>query len=81
MELTRRAERDFDALPIDMQKRVNRLFDVLAENPRAHGAIKLQGPEKLYRIRSGDWRIIYEIRDAVLLVLVVKIGNRRDVYR
>ena len=81
VELTRPAEREFDALPRDAQVRVNRIFDVLAENPRTHGAIKLHGPDKLYRIRAGDWRVLYEIRDAVMLVLAVKIGNRRDVYR
>ncbi|HOC57210.1 MAG TPA: type II toxin-antitoxin system RelE/ParE family toxin [Verrucomicrobiota bacterium] len=53
----------------------------LASQPRPPGCDKLAGPENLYRIRVGDFRIVYQIRDEVLLVLVVKIGHRREVYR
>ena len=53
----------------------------LANDPRASGCDKLAGLEDLYRIRVGDYRIVYQIRDEVLLVLVVKIGHRREVYR
>ena len=53
----------------------------LANNPRPPGCDKLAGLDDLYRIRVGDYRIVYQIQDAVLLVLVVKIGHRREVYR
>ena len=53
----------------------------LANDPRPPGCGKLAGLENLYRIRVGDYRIVYQIRDEVLLVLVVKIGHRREVYR
>ena len=53
----------------------------LASLPRPPGCDKLTGPEDLYRIRVGDYRIVYQVRDEVLLVLVVKIGHRREVYR
>ena len=53
----------------------------LAQNPRPPGSLKMHGGDDLYRIRVGDYRIIYEIRDAILLVVVVKIGDRRDIYR
>ena len=53
----------------------------LASQPRPPGCDKLVGPEDLYRIRVGDYRIVYQVRDEVLLVLVVKIGHRREVYR
>jgi mRNA interferase RelE/StbE len=53
----------------------------LATDPRPPGCEKLVGVEDLYRIRVGDYRIIYQIQTAVLLVLVVKIGHRREVYR
>ena len=63
------------------QKRIGARIDALAANPRPAGANQLAGPEKLYPVRVGDYRIIYQIRDAVLLVLVVRIGHRREVYR
>ena len=52
----------------------------LADNPRSMGAERLSGEEK-YRIRQGDYRILYQILDAQLIVTVVRIGNRREVYR
>ena len=54
---------------------------VLVENPRPQGCVKLTGEESLYRIRVGEYRIIYQIQDAVLLVLIISIGHRREVYR
>ena len=81
VEITKRAERQFDSLPCEAQVRVNKLFDVLAENPRSHGAMRMQGHANLYRMRTGDWRVMYEIRDNVLLVLVVAVGHRREIYR
>jgi mRNA interferase RelE/StbE len=53
----------------------------LASNPRPPGCDKLAGLEDLYRILVGDYRVVYQIRDEMLLVLVVKIGHRREVYR
>lgn len=53
----------------------------LAGNPRPHGSKKLEGPFERYRLRQGDYRILYEIRDEVLVVTVVQVGNRKDVYR
>ena len=53
----------------------------LANNPRSPGSIKLHGKDEFYRLRVGDYRIIYEIQDSIPVVLVVEIGNRRDVYR
>jgi mRNA interferase RelE/StbE len=56
-------------------------MEALGLDPRPRGCKKLQGDDDLYRVRAGDFRIVYAVRDALLLVLVVKIGNRRDVYR
>lgn len=53
----------------------------LASGPRPSGCEKPAGAEKLYRIRVGDYRILYQVQDQALLVLVVKIGHRREVYR
>ena len=52
----------------------------LAQNPRPNGYIKLKG-EEAYRIRVGDFRIIYEIKDKILTILVVDVGHRKDIYR
>lgn len=63
------------------RNRAGRRIDALALDPRPRGCKKLQGDGDLYRVRAGDFRIVYAVRDDVLIVLVVKIGNRRDVYR
>ena len=64
-------------------RRIDGAILALADTPRPSGAKKLQGDDDLYRVRVGDYRIVYAIRDAVLLllVLVVRIAHRRDVYR
>lgn len=81
IELRPVAARALRKLPKAEQKRIGRRIDALAANPRPAGAKQLAGPEKLYRVRIGDYRIIYQVRDAVLLVLVVRIRHRREVYR
>lgn len=63
----------------DRQRIVQRIV-ALADDPRPPGCTKLSGQEA-YRIRQGDYRILYTIRDDVLVVEIVKVGNRRDVYR
>jgi len=77
----KRAERQFRALPREAQVRLKTRIDTLSEDPRPHGVEKLAAEDNLYRIRSGDYRVIYEIRDAELLILVAKVGHRREVYR
>ena len=53
----------------------------LAEEPRPPGVVKMHGGGGYYRLRVGDYRVVYAIEDDVLLVLVVRIGHRREVYR
>lgn len=53
----------------------------LADDPRPAGAEKLSGTKDRYRIRVGDWRVVYSIEDGILTVYVVKVGHRREVYR
>jgi mRNA interferase RelE/StbE len=55
--------------------------DALADDPHPHGVEKLSGEQNLWRIRVRDWRIVYEIHDRQLIVLVLKVGHRREVYR
>ena len=62
------------------RQRIVRRIQSLSENPRPPGCQKLSGYDR-YRIRQGYYRIVYEIRDFEVLVVVIKIGHRRDVYR
>ena len=75
------AERQLKALAQPVQKRIVKRLKSLGQNPRPPGVKKLAGEEELYRIREGDYRIVYTIQDKELIVLVVKIGNRKEVYR
>jgi mRNA interferase RelE/StbE len=72
--------KDLRAMPNDDVRKILTRIDSLMENPRPDGSEKLSGQER-YRIRQGSYRIIYEIADEVLTVLVVKVGHRREVYR
>ncbi|MCF2946508.1 type II toxin-antitoxin system RelE/ParE family toxin [Paraglaciecola aquimarina] len=72
--------KDFKTLPKADIKKILTKIDSLAENPRREGAIKLSGHD-LYRIRQGLYRIIYQIRDNELVVQVIKLGHRSDVYK
>jgi mRNA interferase RelE/StbE len=68
-------------LPSHDQKRIKDRIDRLAVDPRPPGFKKFQGESDLFRLRSGNYRIIYSIADVRLVVLVIRIGHRRDVYR
>jgi mRNA interferase RelE/StbE len=63
-----------------VRERVLRAAYALADDPRPPGVRKMRGADRQYRIRVGDYRVIYEIHDDVLLVLVIEVGNRREVY-
>ena len=71
----------FRKLQGEIRGRVSEALLELAENPRPSGVKKLAGREPYYRIRVRDYRVIYEIQDQVLVVLILKVGPRRDVYR
>jgi len=75
------AAKALEALPRRDQRRLLAKIEVLSVTPRPAGCEKLEGLPDLYRIRSGDYRIIYQIYDESLLVLIVRIGHRREVYR
>ena len=64
-----------------MQVRLQSHLDALALSPRTRGVTKLAGADDTYRIRVGEYRILYQIHDKVLFVLVVKIASRREAYR
>ena len=74
------AAKEIEALPkLDRRKVVSRI-EALATNPRPPGCEKLSGQEQ-YRIRQGKYRILYTISDNQLVVVVVKVGHRKEVYR
>jgi mRNA interferase RelE/StbE len=75
------ALRVFERLERRSRGRLAEAIWALADNPRPRGCRKLAGQEGFYRIRVGDYRVIYEIQDRALVVLVLKLGHRRDVYR
>jgi mRNA interferase RelE/StbE len=76
----RRAEKQLQSLPQAEQKRIQKVVDSLASNPRPPRTIKMSGSTS-WRIRVGDYRIIYDIQDSQLIVMVIKIGHRREIYR
>jgi mRNA interferase RelE/StbE len=75
------AHRSLLKLPAKIRVRVADAIRSLQANPKPPGCKKLAGNANFYRIRVGDYRVLYEIRDRVLLVLVIKVGHRREVYR
>lgn len=81
IEFTPSAARAFRKLPASIQSRIASKIDVLAENPRPHGVEKMGGHENRYRVRVGEYRVIYVISDGPRLVTVAVIGHRREVYR
>jgi mRNA interferase RelE/StbE len=82
VEFSRAAEREFDHLPQQVRTRLASRIGALAGNPRPSGVVKLKGrTPDLYRIRAGDYRVIYAIQDDVLLVLIVSVGHRSEIYR
>ena len=81
IEFTPQAERDFKALDKPIQSRLARRIGSLADNPFPQGIIKLAGEEELYRLRVGDYRIIYQVQGRKLVILIIRIGHRGDIYR
>jgi mRNA interferase RelE/StbE len=74
------AAKELDSLPAKDRKRIAAKLQALATDPRPLGSEKLSGQEK-YRIRQGDYRVLYSVHDEDLTVLIVKIAHRREVYR
>ena len=81
IEISATAEKQLVALGSDAQVRVVNAIRKLAENPRPRGCRKLRDYSDVYRIRVGVFRILYCVEQARLMILLLKIGHRRDVYR
>jgi mRNA interferase RelE/StbE len=81
LEIKNSARKDLLGIPEPARKRVDRAILALVDNPRPRDAIKLANRDNLWRIRVGDYRIIYRVEDDQLIVLVVRIAHRREAYR
>ncbi|HET6577631.1 MAG TPA: type II toxin-antitoxin system RelE/ParE family toxin [Gemmatimonadales bacterium] len=74
------AVKELEALPLKDRRKIVGRIQGLASEPRPHGSEKLSSLEQ-YRVRQGDYRVVYSVDDDTRTVLVVKVGHRRDVYR
>jgi mRNA interferase RelE/StbE len=75
------ALRQLEKLPRNMQKRLSAKIEALGDDPFPAGCKKMSGLPDTWRIRSGDYRVIYQVHGEILLILVLTIGHRKDVYR
>jgi mRNA interferase RelE/StbE len=75
------ADRQLRKLSDALQRRIVGEVETLAHHPRPKGVVKLAGHENLWRIRVGDYRVVYEIHDDRLVILVLRVAHRKDVYR
>lgn len=80
VEVATRARRDLERLSPTLAERLGRVMSALAADPRPRSSEKLAGLEA-YRVRAGDYRVIYEVDDRMRLVIVSRIRHRREVYR
>ncbi|MDE0652090.1 MAG: type II toxin-antitoxin system RelE/ParE family toxin [bacterium] len=80
VEIARRAVKTIAQLPRTDQLRVRAAIDLLADEPRPPGCVALAGEESVYRVRVGDYRILYEVIDARLVIQVVRVAHRREAY-
>jgi mRNA interferase RelE/StbE len=81
LDFTTAAIRDLKRLPKDIRADVAAAIDGLTDDPRPAGFDKIEGSDDVYRIRRGDYRLLYQINDDALTVLVVRARHRREVYK
>ena len=74
-------ERIMRKLPADLRRRIQQAINTLADDPRHAGVVAIKGLSSTYRVRVGDWRIIYQVEDDVLIVLVLEVTPRGGAYR
>ena len=80
VEVARRVIKSIAGLPRNQQRRIQAAIDLLAEEPRPPNCVALTGEESVYRVRVGDYRILYEVIDERLVIHVIRVGHCRDVY-
>jgi mRNA interferase RelE/StbE len=80
IEFLRTAHEELSSLPKEAQRQIIKRVEALKNDPRPAGAEQLQGGEKLLRIRVADYRVVYTVEGKQLIVLIVRIGHRKEVY-
>ena len=83
LEFTKSARKEFEKLPDKIRLKTVEALQLLSQNPQTEWLQikKIKGADYLYRFRVGEYRVVYECRDTVLLILVIKVGHRKEVYR
>ncbi len=81
IEISRTAEKQLEKLNRDDQRRVGRAILALADDPHPQGSRKLTGYDDVFRIRVGRYRVLYSISGKTLIIIILKIGHRKDAYR
>jgi mRNA interferase RelE/StbE len=81
IEWKRSASKELQSLPRDAVRRILVAVEQLADQPMPHGTVKISGAEHSYRIRIGDYRVIYSLYESILLIEIVRVAHRRDAYR
>ncbi len=83
VEFLKSAQKEFDRLPTKIQDKILESLTILSNNPFSEilRYKKIKGSDSLYRIKVGDYRVLYEVKNDILLIVVIKLGHRKDVYR
>lgn len=81
VQISRTAERQLGRLDRTARRRVAAAMLALAENPRPRGCRKLLGYDDVFRVRVGRYRLLYSVSDNTVVIVILKVGHRRDVYR
>ena len=81
IEFTPKADRIFSKLPESLREEITLQIDELSKNPRPPGVKKLKGGKNEYRIRIKNYRVIYSIEDSILLIIILNLGDRKDIYK
>lgn len=81
IQISRSALKSLQRLQRRDQQRIRAAIELLAANPRPPACVALAGEANVYRIRVGDYRVLYEVFDGILVIHVVAVGHRREIYR
>lgn len=81
IDLSHKAAKQFLALPAELQRRLKSKIDSLADEPWPRDSVKIQGTKDVYRLRVGDYRVVYQVFQEAETILIARVAHRRDVYR
>lgn len=81
VEVLPKAQKELDILPIKFRNQIERKIESLAINPRPSGIKAMKGKKGLFRLRVGDYRVIYKIENQLLIITIIEVGHRKEIYR